>query len=255
MPPFECFECDEGSTEMPDPSTVAKKARKVRFHPDDRLISVDKVPEEGKEFAWWTPKEFMKLRISAKLIVKELRRIDDGQALQEADHAYSAVRIVSAADLSEEEHQALLINPSKLARGAEKFARRNLTGRGFERYISPAQKKERGVRAAEVRRSVVCMSNEKASQEEISSYYHTQCRFFHLLSRMNGHADEQAARDVFAAALSMDTALRKAVTGSSDDFSLPFVTSKSYSGMLGRQTRQSTLDLGEDASCANLISI
>jgi hypothetical protein len=185
---------------VPPTPLIAGGKRKLRFAPkiSEVICSVPCVHElthDEKKAVFWTPNEFKSIRLSAKLVTKDIRK--DGQKqVTDLEEAFAAA--LRLCNMTDSDLDALLKSPSGHTKSLEVWCSGWNNGRGLERYVSAIHRFKRAEYANEARAAVLRMCrSEQISSDQLASFYAEYAKSATVYSRLIGHADYIASIDAW----------------------------------------------------------
>jgi hypothetical protein len=174
--------------------------RKLSFAPKISEVvcfipCVHELTYDEKRAVYWTPSEYKGIRLSAKLVTRDVRN-DSQQEISELEDAFAtALRLCNMTDL---DLDALLKSPSGHTKSLEVWCSGRNNGRGLERYVSTIHRFKRAEYAKEARAAVLRMCrSEQITSEQLASFYTEYAKSASVYSRLIGHADQTACIDAF----------------------------------------------------------
>jgi hypothetical protein len=183
----------------PTPLIIGGK-RKLRFAPkiSEVVCSVPCINEltaDEKCAIFWRPNEFKAIRMSAKLVTRDIRK--DGQhEITKLDDAFAAA--LRLCNMTDSDLDALLKSPSDHTQSLEAWCSGRNNGRGLERYVSAIHRFKRAEYANEARAAVLRMCrSEQISSDQLASFYAEYAKSASVYSRLIGHADYIACIDAY----------------------------------------------------------
>jgi len=152
---------------------------------------VDELTDQEKRAIYWTTSEFKGIRMSAKLVTKDIRKLGS-KGIAPIEEAFATALYLCTKEDSELD--LLLANPEDHCKGAQVWCTGDSNGRGLERYISPTHRFKRAEYAKEARAAVLRMHrSDKISSDQLASFYVEYAKSATVYSRLMGHADYLAA--------------------------------------------------------------
>jgi hypothetical protein len=186
------------TSEVPPTPLIIGGKRKLHFAPkiSEVVCSVPCVRDltyDEKRAVFWTPSEFKGIRLSAKLITREIRK-DAQQEIAELDDAFAtALRLCNMTD---SDLDTLLKSPSGHTESLQVWCSGRNNGRGLERYVSTIHRFKRAEYANEARAAVLRMCrSDQISSDQLASFYAEYAKSASVYSRLIGHADHIASLD------------------------------------------------------------
>jgi hypothetical protein len=183
----------------PTPLTSGGK-RKLRFAPQisEVICSVPCVHDltyDEKRAVFWTPNEFKGIRMSAKLVTRDIRK-DGQQEITDLEDAFAtALRLCN---MNDSDLDTLLKSPSGHTKSLEVWCSGRNNGRGLERYVSAIHRFKRAEYTNEARAAVLRMCrSEQISSDQLASFYSEYAKSATVYSRLIGHADYIACIDAY----------------------------------------------------------
>lgn len=172
--------------------------RKLSFAPkiSEVVCSVPCVHEltyDEKRAVFWTASEFKGIRLSAKLVTRDIRK-GGQQEITELEEAFSAA--LRLCNMNDSDLDALLESPSDHTKSFEVWCSGRNNGRGLERYVSAIHRFKRAEYANEARAAVLRMCrSDQITSDQLATFYAEYTKSACVYSRLIGHADQMACID------------------------------------------------------------
>jgi hypothetical protein len=183
---------------IPPTPIVTGGKRKLRFAPKISEVvcyvpCVNELTYDEKRAVFWTPSEFKGIRLSAKLVTRDVRKAGQEEITELEDAFATALRLCNMTDF---DLDALLKSPSGHTKSLEVWCSGKNNGRGLERYVSAVHRFKRAEYANEARAAVVRMCrSEQITSDQLASFYAEYGKSASVYSRLIGHADQVACID------------------------------------------------------------
>jgi hypothetical protein len=171
--------------------------RKLSFAPKISEVvcfipCVHELTYDEKRAVYWTPSEFKGIRLSAKLVTRDVRK-GSQQEIAELEAAFATAL---SSNMTDSDLDTLLKSPSGHTKSLEAWCSGQNNGRGLERYVSAIHRFKRSEYANEARAAVVRMCrSEQITSDQLASFYAEYAKSASVYSRLIGHADEIASID------------------------------------------------------------
>jgi hypothetical protein len=174
-----------------------KSKKRVRFAKEVRVAAtvpaLESLTAEERFEQWWTKEEFHTIKVSAKFITSSLRKYKKS-TIAEVDHALSnSLRLTCT--VNDDGLAKILEDPEQYGTSLDRWNDDALPSRGLEKYASNKQRSDRTDLAKMSRCKVLDMlKSDKATVEEIATYYREYSKASTLFARFMGASDAKAAR-------------------------------------------------------------